>query len=171
MAIQHLDEPTEHPNFLLSCSLQSEELYPAGVPVLVSFTLANSSNITARVLTWYTPLEGLRARLFRVSRDGEDIPYRGRMVKRGTPALCDFVRIEPHKSVTVTIDLATGYNVSPPGKYHVELICGQLHVISADDRPLSPQDTHHTQCLPVNSISFQRESDTLRSDRESPEGA
>lgn len=49
------------------------------------FTLENLSDETVYVLKWFTPLEGLFGDIFRITRDSEEIPYTGPMVKRGDP--------------------------------------------------------------------------------------
>jgi hypothetical protein len=37
------------------------------------------------VLKWFTPLEGIGGDIFRVERDGAELPYHGKLVKRGPP--------------------------------------------------------------------------------------
>ena len=42
---------------------------------------------------WNTPLEGLNNKFFRVTRDGVDLPYQGRIVKRMEPTAKSYAQI------------------------------------------------------------------------------
>jgi peptidyl-Lys metalloendopeptidase len=109
--------------------LDAQATYTAGGPVPIGFTLENLSDRPLRVLTWYTPLEGLNGKIFRVARDGRQVEYRGRMVKRGNPTAADYVRVPPRSSVSASVDLATAYDLSTPGAYRVEFV-GRIHDVT-----------------------------------------
>lgn len=97
----------------------SGEPTPDG-PVMVRFVLRNDGPRTLYVLRWYTPLEGVRGKIFTVTRDGVAIPYRGPMVKRGQPQAGNYAAIAPGDSVANEVDLARAYDLSRPGKYTVK---------------------------------------------------
>ncbi len=90
-----------------------------GDPSQIEFTLTNTStDTTAKFLSWSTPLEGrLTQSLFEVKRDGELLPYRGRVVRRAAPTEADYLTLTQGQSVTKTIDLTQSYDFSLPGEY------------------------------------------------------
>ena len=96
------------------------EVVPGGSEKLsVRFTLHNDTLETLRVLVWHTPLEGFSNDLFSVERDGEPVPYTGRLVKWGTPTEADYVEIRSGDFVSTTFDPSAVYDMSEPGHYTI----------------------------------------------------
>lgn len=83
------------------------------------FTLHNDTLETLRVLVWHTPLAGFSNDLFLVERDGEPVPYTGRLVKWGQPTAEDYVEIESGGFVSTTFDPSAVYDMSQPGHYTI----------------------------------------------------
>ena len=113
---------------ILRYRLEAEATYPAGGPASLVFTLENQSGQPVRVLAWYTPLEGLKGRVLKVTRDGKELLYRGRMVKRAVPRAEDYLLLGPGASTSATFDLAAAYDLSAPGRYRVEFVGRVLDV-------------------------------------------
>ena len=90
-----------------------------GEPVIVHVTLANPGEHRVAILRWRTPLDGVTAPLFTVTRDGVSVPYRGPMAKRPEPTGADYVTLEPGASVTSDVDLAKLHDLTTPGSYVV----------------------------------------------------
>ncbi|MBQ5948568.1 M35 family metallo-endopeptidase [Massilia sp. ST3] len=90
-----------------------------GDDVLVRVTLSNTSSVDQHVLRWRTPLDGVRAPLFEVRRDGQPARYLGVRIKRPAPQAADFVRLEPGASVTQTVELSSLYEMHITGAYTV----------------------------------------------------
>ena len=67
----------------LEATLGISQEVARGQAVQVRFTLTNHTQEELRVLRWYTPLEGFAGDIFDVERDGEPVPYRGILAKRG----------------------------------------------------------------------------------------
>jgi len=116
---------------MLRFRLAARVTYSAGGPISIHFTLENLSDQAIQILTWYTPLEGLKGKIFRVTRNGKSIDYNGRMVKRGKPTPADYVRVAPRSSVSAEVDLTTAYDFSVAGMYRVEFV-GHLHDVVVD---------------------------------------
>jgi hypothetical protein len=138
----------------LEAVLQAPASLPEGESVEVRFILINRSETGLYVLKWYTPLEGLQGDIFRVTRDGEPIPYNGRLVLRGDPTGDDYVHLDPGESVSATVDLATvgengapAYDFSRPGCYTIAFISPRIsHVAkSVTDMARSVEDLHPIQ--------------------------
>lgn len=116
----------------LHFELHAEESYPSGAPINVIFRLLGHPAQSLQVLKWNTPLEGIRGKIFLVSRDGVDIPYRGRIYKRGDPAREDYALLSPGGELRATVDLASAYDFTQPGEYRVTLVGGLADAVPAD---------------------------------------
>ena len=84
------------------------------------------------VLKWKTPLAGINGDFFAVERDGERVPYTGRLVKRAAPRASDYVRIPAGESLSVTFDLSAVYDMRRPGNYTVRYTASGVGVVRED---------------------------------------
>jgi hypothetical protein len=130
----------------LSCRLEAQ------APTSLRFELANGSGSALWVLKWNTPLEGWKGTVLRVTRDGEELPYQGPMLKRGDPQREAYLEIPAGGKVDATVDLAEVYDVSRPGTYKVEAD-GDLIDVTADAVP-RPRDRHQSQPLDCGAVTF-----------------
>jgi peptidyl-Lys metalloendopeptidase len=112
-------------------SLEKAELTTAD-SVNVHFSLTNQGADDLLVLKWKTPLAGFENDLFVVERDGERVPYTGRLVKRAAPQAGDYVRIPGGESVSVVFDLASVYDLRQPGNYTVRYEAAGIDVVRED---------------------------------------
>ena len=101
-----------------------------GETVKAVFTLTNTSSDGVYVLKWFTPLEGIAGDIFRVERDGAELPYRGKLVKRGPPISEDYVWLEAGESVSAEVDLAEGYDFSQAGQYTIQFRSPQISQVA-----------------------------------------
>lgn len=85
----------------------------------VEVIVTNTSARTARVPKWQLPSVEAQSNLFMISRDGAEVRYEGRMVKRPAPAAADFAILLPGQSHRVALDLGEAYDLSQPGMYTV----------------------------------------------------
>lgn len=106
----------------LGCRLEPRPPRAAGGPVEIRFELTNRSQVPVWVLAWNTPLEGWQGTLFSATRDGQELPYQGPMLKRGDPGREEYVEIPAGGHVEATVNLADVYEVSRPGRYRVEVV-------------------------------------------------
>ena len=88
--------------------------------VFVRFTLHNESSEDLYVLSWQTPLRGIREDIFDIRRDGKPVPYIGRLYKWATPQAGDFVRIPAGGSVAARVELSAAYDISRTGEYSIQ---------------------------------------------------
>ena len=114
----------------LLATIEAQESLSTGAVVRVRFTLTNISSEGFFVLKWFTPLEGLAGDIFRVQRDGVDVPYVGKMVKRGSPVSEDYIWIDAGASVSAEVDLAEGYDFLPDGQYTLQFRSPRLSHIA-----------------------------------------
>jgi heat shock protein HslJ len=132
------EEPTksvtpEPQESVLTARIDVPTSLDSGETVKAVFTLTNISSDGFYVLKWFTPLEGLAGDIFRVERDGAELPYRGKLVKRGPPIAEDYVWLEAGESVSAEVDLAEGYEFSQAGQYTIQFRSPQIsHVAKTE---------------------------------------
>ncbi|MBI5827482.1 MAG: hypothetical protein HZB22_07145 [Deltaproteobacteria bacterium] len=135
-------------------TLDAQQSYAAGSPVAIRFTLENLTAEPLYVLKWYTPLEGIKGRIFKVTRDGVEVLYEGPMVKRANPVRDDYVRIGPGESVSVAVDLSVVYDLTKPGEYRAEF-SGRIYDVAVEEKTLPrTMDKHQGIDLTGNAVTF-----------------
>ena len=88
----------------------------------VLFYLKNGTDAAIEILPWGTPMEQtLSADLFVVTKDGEAIPYGGRVVKRPPPGPDDFLTVAAGEKRESVVNLSQGYDGKTAGEYTVVL--------------------------------------------------
>jgi peptidyl-Lys metalloendopeptidase len=104
-----------------------QEAFAANQNVVVHVTMTNASSHPAKILKWYTPVDGVEGPLFAVSHAGEPVTYLGALYKRPEPKFNDYIHLKAGESVTSDVDLGTYYDLSATGGYAV-----RYDVTSAD---------------------------------------
>ena len=116
----------------LRFELRAKGTVVSGEPVVITFRLFGHPTQAVQVLRWNTPLEGLRSRIFLVTRDGADIPYGGRMYKRGDPVREDYVALAAGGELQGEVDLASAYDMRQPGEYRITFTGELLDIAPAN---------------------------------------
>jgi len=94
---------------------------------LLTFYVVNNTNSDINMLTWNTPFEQtLSADMFLIVRDGKELPYLGRKVKRISPGSDDFLLIPAGQKVESEMDIAKYYGMSEMGEYTVTISLPQI---------------------------------------------
>jgi hypothetical protein len=137
----------------LEAVLQVPITLPDANSVDLEFTLINQSETGLYVLKWYTPLEGLGGKIFRIEHDGQPIPYKGPLAMRGDPTPDAYVFLNAGASVSATVDLATAYDFSEPGEYTIAFISPRIsHVARTMDQMAGSVDDLGPIQMPSNSV-------------------
>lgn len=135
-------------------TLDAQQSYVAGSPVSIRFTLENLTRGPLYALKWYTPLEGIKGRIFKVTRDGVEVLYEGPMVKRANPVRDDYVRIGPGEAVSADVDLAMAYDLTKPGEYRAEF-SGRVYDAAVEETTLPrTMDKHQGIDVAGNAVTF-----------------
>ncbi|SEL50197.1 extracellular peptidase. Metallo peptidase. MEROPS family M35 [Stigmatella aurantiaca] len=87
--------------------------------VSVTITLTNVSRRAVSLLSWHTPVDGLKDDLLEVTLNGAPVEYTGRHYKRAAPRAEDFLTLAPGESLTRTVGLSDAYDLSRSGNYAV----------------------------------------------------
>jgi peptidyl-Lys metalloendopeptidase len=143
------------PRNVIECKLEAQETYVAGKPVLLRFLLRNRGDRTLYVLRWYTPLEGLAGKILSVTREGQAIPYRGIMAKRGDPLPEEYLTLAPGTEVSNEVDLARSYDLSAPGRYQVEFTSRLHDVAERKSSVPGKQDAHRPREISCGLVEFE----------------
>ena len=133
---------------VLTYRLLADSTYVLGQPILLGFNLENTSGSTTWVLKWQTPLEDFKGSFLTVVCDGVEIPYRGRMVKRGQPWREDYVEIRSGTSVKGHIDLAQAYRLVPCSECRLTF-CGRIQDVATDGHAI-PRATDKHQATNIS---------------------
>src|SRR4051794_12871032 len=139
-------------------TLTAETSYRLGEPVLIKFEIENTGSESYQILKWGTPLEGkLTADCFNVEFEGENVPYDGKLVKRGDPPAEAYEIIGPGIRLTKTVDIADTYAINRAGNYKVTLNAAffDAHAVpgNAKQAPRKRQN-HESHKLPTASVQF-----------------
>ena len=87
--------------------------------IVLRVTMANHASQNFPVLRWNLPQSGeLTSVLFSVARDGSQVSYGGKMVKRRVSE-SDYLVLKPGEQAAATIGLSQGYDVSQKGTYTI----------------------------------------------------
>lgn len=134
--------------------LYAQSSYVQGGPVIIGFSIENLSSNDLWILKWYTPLEGIKGKIFEVKCDGVDIPYEGRLMKRGQPERDDYVCIYARDSAHTEFDLSSAYTLPVCQECHLKFK-GQIHDVVLEQQQLPrPSDEQFLVDVPGDSISF-----------------
>lgn len=118
-------------------------------PAALRFELSNPGERPVYALKWNTPLENPAfGTILTVTRDGVEVPYGGRMAKRGEPAREDYAEIPAGGTVSATVDLTQAYDFAPPGTYEVRVTEGLADATPSASEVPRPRDRH--QALPLD---------------------
>jgi len=118
-----------------------QEIHNSGDAVLVDVSITNTGKGAARILRWFTALNGVEEALFDVRVDGREVEYVGRHYKRPEPTDKDYVVIQPGRTMTATVDLADYYDMSATGMYSVRYAVESFDLFSKYNGMLSKRDT------------------------------
>lgn len=115
----------------LDCELSVAPRLTVGEPVRLRFRLVNRAARPVYVLKHRTPLQGYLGKFMRATRDGEELPYEGIMVKRGPMEANDYVAIAPGGTAEAEVELKDAYDFRRPGRYRIEFQGELLDVAEA----------------------------------------
>lgn len=121
----------------LTARLEISEQLTVGDEVNLTFTLTNISGTPMYVLKWYTPLEGIAGEIFRVTRDGQIVPYEGILASRGAPTRDEYVFLDTGASVSAVVDLSTSFNFSKAGTYEIRFISPRISHIALSEAEMA----------------------------------
>jgi hypothetical protein len=121
----------------LEAVLAMPKTSPTGEPVTLAFTLINHAHYPLYVLKWYTPLEGVAGKIFRITLNGQALPYQGILAMRGDPGPENYVLLAPGDSVTTTVNLSEAYDFSEAGTYTVTFLSPRISDVARTESEMA----------------------------------
>jgi peptidyl-Lys metalloendopeptidase len=109
--------------------------FGAAEQVTLQVTITNPNAGSIRVLSWFTPAEGVSEPLFTVTRTGEPVAYLGPLVKRAAPTGQDYITVAAGGSLTRAVDLSAYYDLSASGNYAVRYDVASADLYADVDNP------------------------------------
>jgi hypothetical protein len=141
-------------NNMMKFQLRADDSYRKDNPIIVNFTLYNLSTEDLWVLKWYTPLEGVKGKIFNVICDGKQVSYQGPMVKRGQPTKNDYAHIAPGGSVSADTDMSNVY-LLPASSQCLVQFKGLIYDFTTSAKIVPKNSEEHQMVnIPGNPITF-----------------
>jgi hypothetical protein len=121
MATVTVDSTSE--NGLLA-KMSIKDTIKAGELIAMKFTVYNNADTTQHFCKWHTPFEPFISKYLDVkSTSGEEVRYKGAMAKRVMPPpASSYIAVYAKDSISATIDLSKGYDISKPAKYTITYV-------------------------------------------------
>lgn len=138
----------------LSFELLAQSEYAPGRSIIVTFRLNNNGPRDAWVLTWYTPLEGIKGKIFDVTCSGGTVGYEGRLMKRGDPSVDDYVHLAAGETASADVNLAEAYPLRSCDPCVVRFSGVLSDVVWDPGRLPRAQGEHQSTPVQGNMISF-----------------
>ncbi len=101
----------------LDAELTISESFVDGGNVYATLKITNNGKGPKKLLKWYTDLD--EQHIFKVSRDGKNVPYQGPHYKRQAPVDSDFLKLTPGQSLEKTYELSALYDMTQSGSYSI----------------------------------------------------
>jgi len=108
----------------LFAKMSVKDTVKAGELIELKFTVYNNADTTQHFCKWHTPFEPLISKYLDVkSASGEEVNYKGAMAKRVMPPPADsYMAVNPKDSLSTTIDILKGYDITKPAKYTITYV-------------------------------------------------
>ncbi len=101
--------------------LTAEPRYKAKGSVMLNFSVTNNTSKSVKILKWGTPFEARLTRdMFHVTKNGQVVPYKGIMIKRGSPQERDYLTIQAKQTLNHSVDISRAYAIDASGNYQVQ---------------------------------------------------
>jgi hypothetical protein len=121
----------------LTARLDLPERLNIGEEINLKFTLTNESDTPLYFLKWYTPLEGIAGEIFKITRDGQAVPYEGILASRAFPTIDSYILINPSEAVSAVVDLSTSYDFSKTGTYRIGFLSPRISHIAGSEEEMA----------------------------------
>lgn len=95
--------------------------YKISQAIFITIKLSNNTKRDITFLKWGTPLDSHVSKdMFSIKIEEQELPYQGRIFKRGKPTIKDYITIKPNESILNTINISQAYSFKHIGKYSIK---------------------------------------------------
>lgn len=125
--------PPKH-DIRFDCQVDTDALVHGSL--ILRCIASNNSTHPIQFLPWNTPLESrIRGRFFDVKTEqGEELEYRGLLVKRAAPQDADYLTLNVGESVENSVDLTNSYSFCANSSYQINYSSIQ---VNGDKNPVT----------------------------------
>ncbi|TKC60181.1 protease [Pedobacter hiemivivus] len=108
----------------LFAKISVKDTIKLGELVELKFTVYNNADTAQHFCKWHTPFEPFISKYLDVkSESGEEVNYKGAMAKRVMPPpASSYMAVNSKDSVSTTVDLLKGYDLTKPAKYTITYV-------------------------------------------------
>jgi hypothetical protein len=108
----------------LFAKMALKDTIKAGELIELKFTVYNNADTAQQFCKWHTPFEPFISKYLDVkSASGEEVNYKGAMAKRMMPPpASSYMTVNAKDSVSTTVDLLKGYDITIPAKYTITYV-------------------------------------------------
>jgi len=119
----------------LVATMQVADTIRVGSALQMKFAVHNYADTATSFCKWHTPFERWMSKYLDIKdENGVEANYKGAMAKRVMPPPADsYIKLNAKDSVSVTVDLLEGYDISKPGKYTVKYQGGDISGLVVKD--------------------------------------
>ena len=158
--IDSVEETTKGADIIgarLAARLEVPEHLATGEKVNLKFVLKNVSETPLYILRWYTPIEGIAGEIFRVTRDGQTVPYRGIVAYRNPPTADEYIWLNPGESVSAVVNLGEAYDFSKTGEYRIRFLPPRIsHIARTESEMAKTLEELGPVEIPSNVVSMEQ---------------
>ena len=104
----------------------NKEFFLLNNPINIICKIYNSSLESQSFCKYHTPFEGVQNRIFTLIKDGKNIPYKGKLIKRLVPIKKDYVDLQSKGTISCTVDISSSYDLSKKGEYFINYKGSQI---------------------------------------------
>ena len=135
----------------LDVELSVSETFVDGGNVYATLKITNSGKGPKKLLKWYTNLD--EQHIFKVSRDGQSVPYQGPHYKRPAPTDADFLKLTPGQTLEKTFELSNLYDMTQTGSYSITYDAHSFHLFGNKGQA-KKAERKGVEILESNTVSF-----------------
>jgi hypothetical protein len=108
----------------LFAKMSVKDTIKVGESIELKFTVDNNTDSAQHFCKWHTPFEPFISKYLDVkSESGEEVNYKGAMAKRVMPPpASSYITVNSKDSISSTVDLLTGYDITKPAKYTITYV-------------------------------------------------
>jgi peptidyl-Lys metalloendopeptidase len=135
--------------------------------VVARVVITNAGDKSVQIPRWQLPSAVLDGNLFKVTRDGAEVTYLGRLVKRAAPGPADFVTLQPGQSFRASTELSAAYDMASGGEYVISYRLDMRDALGIEELK-SPADRVQSNAVAIYRDAPVRESFDFEADAATP---
>ncbi|MBN1181424.1 MAG: hypothetical protein JXB49_03995 [Bacteroidales bacterium] len=111
--------------------LSDKNMFNTADKIAIKFEVMNTTNEAITFCKYQTPFEGFTAGYMLITNldTGEELRYRGILIKRTKPGKEDYITVEANKAQRCELILTDSYSFEKAGTYSIQFIGNPLNML------------------------------------------